>query len=102
MDFKPVYAEAMREKAPKMWNRIVRSGELQAHLQEKSREAHALYRQLTGGKPASELTPSEERMAENQVFEAMLEFPDESPEPKDPLGRNVPQMADETETPPKA
>ena len=89
MEFKGPYLLAMREQAPKMFNRLRRTGAMDPHLQEKSKEAHRLFDQLTsnapklpGGYPRN---PYASR-AERQVLETLIEFPSEGPEPSDPLG----------------
>ncbi len=84
MEFKLPYLLAMREQAPKMFNRLRRTGAMDAHLQEKSTEAHRMFEELTadapklpGGYPKS---PYASR-AERTVLETLIEFPpDESKE----------------------
>ena len=88
MEFKYPYLMAMREQAPKMFNELRRSGQMDAYVQAKSEEAHALLDQLTQGAPklpnGQPETPYLTR-AESQVFEMLIEFPSEKPEPSDPL-----------------
>lgn len=79
MEFKFPYLTAMREQAPAMFNQLVRSGQMDAHLQEKSTEAHRMFRDLTAslpklpsGYPRDEQAAS---AAERQVLETLIEFP---------------------------
>ena len=51
MEFKLPYLLAMREQAPKMFNRLRRTGAMDAHLQEKSKEAHEMLDYLTANAP---------------------------------------------------
>ncbi len=88
MEFKLPYLLAMREQAPKMFNRLRKTGALDAHVQKKSEEAHALLDYLTkdapklpGGLPEQPYL----RQAQNQVLEQLIEFQSEKPEPSDPL-----------------
>ena len=50
MEFKEPYVLAMRDQAPKMFNRLRRTGAISAHLQAKSVEAHRMYEELAKGK----------------------------------------------------
>ncbi|MEE8309080.1 MAG: hypothetical protein V3R34_01655 [Hyphomicrobium sp.] len=88
MDFKAPYLMAMREQAPKMFNQLRRTGAMDAHVQAKSVEAHKLFDYLTKDAPKLESgipeNPYRSR-AESQVFEQLIEFPSEKPEPSDPL-----------------
>ncbi len=88
MEFKYPYLLAMREQAPKMFNRLRKTGALDAHVQEKSKEAHALLDYLTadapklpGGQPEDQYRSR----AERQVLEQLIEFPSEGPEPSESL-----------------
>lgn len=74
-EFKLPYLQAMRQQAPKMFNRLNREGTLDQHAQDKAIEAHRLYQDLTKG---AQKEP-EAREAFEQVMAQMLEFP---PEPK--------------------
>ena len=90
MEFKLPYLLAMREQAPKMFNQLRRTGAMDAHLQEKSKEAHKLFDYLTANAPKLESGLPKQpylREAEEQVFATLIEFPSEGPEPSDPLGR---------------
>ncbi len=89
MEFKEPYLLAMRDQAPKMFNRLRRTGAMDSHLQEKSEEAHRLFDYLTENSPKEKNGLPEQpylREAEEQVFAALIEFPSEGPEPSDPLG----------------
>lgn len=82
MEFKGPYLYAMRERAPKMFNRLRRTGALNKHLQDKSREAHQMFRMLTEGAPTlpnGYPRDPEAREAEQQVLETLIEFPSETP-----------------------
>lgn len=89
MGFKPVYAQAMHDLAPKMWNRICRSPQLQAHLQEKSRQAHDLFRYLTNNQPISEMGPSDLQNAERLMFETCRAMKPPPPSSHDPSHKNM-------------
>ena len=79
MEFRLPYQLAMREQAPLMFNRLLRSGTMKAHLKDKSAEARQLYDQLAKNLPKlpSGLlrSPSDRRAVEEQVFAVLLEFP---------------------------
>ncbi len=89
MEFKLPYLLAMREQAPKMFNRLRRTGAMDAHLQQKSEEAHRMFDELTADAPKLPSGHPREpwaREAEEQVFATLIEFPSERPEASDPLG----------------
>lgn len=78
MEFRLPYMQAMRQQAPKMFNRLNREGKLQAFVDEKAAEASRLFHELTanvpktmGGYPRE----PEAREAAEQVMAIMLEFP---------------------------
>lgn len=75
MDFKEPYLLAMCEQAPKLLQELQKHGRLDQHLQEKSREAHALLRQVLRGNENPSL--SEQREAEESVRVSLIEFSDE-------------------------
>jgi len=80
MEFKVPYVLAMRERAPKMFNRLRRTGAMDAHLQQKSLEAHRMFEELTADAP--KLPSGYPRnlhalRAEQIVFETLIEFPTE-------------------------
>lgn len=72
---------AMRERAPKMFVELCRSGGLDEHVQEKGQEAHELLQQLLASEPRGvDGLPKDvqaERLAEERVLAQMLDFPDE-------------------------
>ena len=78
----PFY-EAMRDQAPKMFNRLRRTGGLSQHLKEKSAEAHRMYDELAKNLP--KLPNGLVRGAQNrqeieeQVFATLIEFPPDNP-----------------------
>ena len=89
MNFKYPYLLAMREQAPKMFNQLRRTGALDAFVNKKSREAKELLDYLTKNAPKEPNGLPEQpylSRAESQVFETLIEFPSEAPEPSDPLG----------------
>lgn len=78
MEFKKPYLEAMRQQAPQMFNQLRRSGALDAHVQNKAREASSMFNQLVANaeKLPSGL-PSDPRVireAEERVFATLIEF----------------------------
>ena len=90
MEFKIPYLLAMREKAPKLFNSLSRSGKLDEHLRQKTKQAHEMFDDLTKKAPKlpNGLPKAQPRIeAERLVLETLIEFPDESPDPQDPLGR---------------
>ena len=81
MEFKAPYLQAMRERAPRMFNHLRRSGALDAHVQKKTAEAHLMFEELTASAPKlpSGLPEQPYRSeAERQVLETLIEFPPES------------------------
>jgi hypothetical protein len=81
VEFKTPYVLAMRERAPKMFKALCRSGRLKEHLQEESVEAHRLFDQLMAGVPMEESGYPKQpwaREAEEQVFATLIEFPPEN------------------------
>ncbi len=85
MEFSLPYQLAMREQAPKMFNRLRRTGALSAHLKAKSAEAHLMYDELAKGKPRlpSGLVEgaSNRQQIEELVFAALIEFPPDETSP---------------------
>lgn len=79
MEFKGSYLFAMRERAPKMFTGLCRSGELDRHLQAKTEEAHALLEQLLANEPKGvdglPKDPQALRLAEERVLGEMIDFP---------------------------
>ncbi len=85
MEFKLPYLIAMREQAPKMFNRLRRTGALSAHLKAKSAEAHRMYEELAKGKPKLPnglvRSASDLQQIEELVFAALIEFPPDEMKP---------------------
>ncbi len=79
MEFSDLYQEAMRDQAPRMFNRLRKTGALQAHVKAKAAEARRLYAQLAEGKerlPNGGLrSPSDRQQIVEQVFATLIEFP---------------------------
>ena len=82
MEFRAAYLEAMRNQAPRMFNSLVRSGAMDAHLKAKTAEAYKMFADLTKDAPkdaSGHPRLPEAREAEEQVFALLIEFPpDES------------------------
>ncbi len=101
MEFSLPYQLAMRDQAPKMFNRLRRTGALSAHLKVKSAEARQMYEDLAKGKPRlpSGLVrgASNRQQIEELVFAALIEFP---PEETSPASRPPEPNLDEIPTPP--
>src|SRR6185503_1307477 len=100
MDFKAPYVHAMREQAPRMFNALVRSGGMDAHLQRKSHEAHQMLEELLAHVPkeANGLpkNPQDLHRAEEIVRATLIEFPPqpdpERAEPPDDLPQKASQI----------
>jgi hypothetical protein len=79
MEFKGPYLFAMRERAPKMFMELCRSGQLDKYVKERGLEAHALLDQLLASEPKGvDGLPKDtqaQRLAEEQVMAQMLDFP---------------------------
>ena len=82
MEFKEPYLLAMREQAPRMFQELRRHGRLDQHVQQKSREAHAMLRDLMKEHKAP--GPAERHQAEEIVLATLIEFPAEQ-KPQDNL-----------------
>ncbi len=96
MEFSLPYQLAMRDQAPKMFNRLRRTGALAAHVKAKAAEARRLYAQLAEG---LERLPSglvkgahNRRRIEEQVFATLIEFP---PDETSPANRTLEPDLDE-------
>ena len=94
MEFKVPYLLAMREKAPKMFRDLVKTGKMDQHLEQKTTEAYDLLDQILGQRPKDahgEVGLADRREAEEVVRATMLDFPQtkpdlmETPEPPDDL-----------------
>jgi hypothetical protein len=86
VEFKVPYLLAMRERDPKLFMELRRSGKLDQHLQEKTTEAHNLLDLLLSGHPNPSLP--QRREAQEQVFATLISFPprdDQKPEFPGPL-----------------
>ncbi len=85
MEFSLAYQLAMREQAPRMFNRLRRTGGLSAHLKAKEAEAHRMYDELAKDKPKlpSGLVKSvsDRHQIRELVFAALIEFPPEETSP---------------------
>lgn len=85
MDFKTPYLLAMRERAPRMFNALVRSGQIEAHLHEKSVEANAALKAAMAGEPrypgpdGAWKDATKRSMVEEIIFAEFIEFPPEEP-----------------------
>jgi len=83
MEFKSIYVHALRDNNPALLRDLVRNGQLEAHLQAKSAEAHELLNQLLASEPKGpDGLPKDQqaqRLAEERVLAEMLEFPEETP-----------------------
>ena len=100
MEFKIPYLLAMRDQAPKMFNRLRRTGAMSAHLQAKSLEAHRMYEDLAKGQerlPGGKVvrSASTRQQIKEQVFAALIEFP---PDETDPANRPPEPNLDEIGT----
>ncbi len=85
MEFSLAYQLAMRDKAPKMFNRLRRTGALSAHVKAKSAEARQMYDELAKDKPKLPngvlRSPSDKQQIVELVFAALIEFPPEEMRP---------------------
>lgn len=80
MEFKGPYLMAMREQAPKLFRELRKTGQMDAHLQAKSAEAHRMLDELTKDAPKlpNGLPKAPQRIqAEQIVLETLIEFPPE-------------------------
>ncbi len=100
MEFKGPYLHAMREQDPKLFRELVKSGQMEAHLQQKGREAMDLLRQLlaAGAKDEhGEPTINSRLQAEEIVRGTLIEFPEppdpDRAEPPDDLPSSATQMS---------
>ena len=84
MEFRVAYLQAMRERDPKGFNQLVRSGQMEAFLQAKTTEAYAMLEQLLAGQPrdpnGAVLDLVAQRQAERTVIETLIEEPLPTPE----------------------
>lgn len=78
MEFRAQYLQVMRDRAPAMFSELTAAGELMAHAEQKTKEAHRLYRQILRGSergPDGRPTLRAKREAEEQVKSLLFEFP---------------------------
>ena len=79
MEFKEPYLLAMRDRAPKMFMQLRRSGMLDQHLDQMSGQAHEMLAQLLAQEPKGKnglpLNPAALREAEEIVRATLIEFP---------------------------
>ncbi|MBX3496644.1 MAG: hypothetical protein KF769_10415 [Parvibaculum sp.] len=73
MEFRLPYLLAMRERAPQMFNQLRRSGQMDAHLEQKVQEAARMLKEMLPENP----TLAAEREAEEVVRATLIEFPSE-------------------------
>ena len=92
VDFKSIYVQAMRERAPELFKELRKAGRKSEFLQKQSEAAHQMRDELLEGKPKNpEGRPmmADERWAEEIVLAHFLDFPvpekDQNPEPPDDL-----------------
>lgn len=87
MEFKLPYQLAMREQAPKMFNRLRRTGALDAHVSKVAAEARRMYAELAKDKPKLPnglvKSASDRQQIEERVFAALIEFPPDDAESQD-------------------
>lgn len=97
MDFKGPYLDRMISEDPKMFMDLRRSGRLDQHLAEKSRQAHKMLADLLSKEPKDSVglvkNPQAQASAEEIVRANMMDFPaplpSNLPEPPEDLGRRI-------------
>ena len=80
MEFKGPYLMAMQEQAPKLFRGLRKTGQMDAHLQAKSAEAHQMLDELTKDAPRLKSGLPEEpylTQAKHVVLETLVGFPPE-------------------------
>ena len=79
MEFKYPYLMAMREQAPRMFNQLRRTGMMDAHLQQKSDQAHQMLREMLAREPKDAAgivrNPQAQQAAEERGRAMLTEFP---------------------------
>ena len=93
MEFLGPYLEAMRQQAPKMFNRLRRTGALEAFAKKKAIEASQMYRTLTADAPrdaAGLVKQPQHREAEEIVRALLIEFPPDDETEQESLGEQRP------------
>ncbi len=85
--FNSSYLLAMREQAPRMFNRLNRTGALMAHVSAKAKEANVLFEELAAKMPKLPNgvleSPSDRQQVTELVYATMIEFPPDDPESQD-------------------
>ena len=78
MEFRLSFLQAMRQQAPKMFNRLNREGKLQEFADEKAKQASELFQELTkdapkepGGYPKEPFASE----AQEAVMQTLIDFP---------------------------
>ena len=107
MDFKSRYLPTLREKDPDLFRALIRTGQIDSHLQSKSEEAHQLVSQMLAREPRGEnglpKDPQALRLAEERAMEQMLEMPqplaDQNPEPPYDLPTRMSQVRTSASSP---
>ena len=93
LSFRTDYLTAMRDQAPAMFNELRQTGQMQAHLDAKVKEAQVLFKLLTQDEPTLPSGVLRNQQAENEVIEqvyaTLIEFPQPSESPE-PTGRLTP------------
>ena len=86
MEFKGQFLQVLRERDPKLFMSLRKSGQLDQYVQEKGLEANRLLRELVAAKGND---PASLREAEEQVKAIMFDLPvpeqEQNPEPPDDL-----------------
>ena len=88
------YLDLMRAQAPRMFNALIRSGELPEHLKAVHQQAHELMKQALANEPCDRhgnpVNQNAVRSARERVLAMLAEFnqqPSGNPEPPDDLPR---------------
>jgi hypothetical protein len=74
MNFQEPYLLAMQDQAPKMARYLTKTGAMDKHLKDKTKEAYEMLAMLT----AEDDGLTNYRRAENLILETLIEFPDET------------------------
>ncbi len=78
MEFRLPYLQAMRAQAPKLFNRLSRSGELESYVNEKAKQASDLFHELTKDAPKEQGGYPKEPFASEAaeaVMQTLIDFP---------------------------
>lgn len=79
MEFKTAFLEAMRQNSPREFNRLARTGELEALLQAKMEEAYRMLDELLVDVPRAENGAPRDVQAVHEAERLVLETLIESP-----------------------